>query len=247
MKESEHIKTIIKLLGKIESRGYSNVFGDWVDLMIYALLRDDEKYLRTMGRYRNDAPTGKREADYFAEAFHELMMATKDIQHDAIGKVYEEFAMYSKSRQRALGQFFTPYNITDFMSQLIVSEDTNKEESVLDPASGSGRFLVSATKLAPNNFYAGQDMDPICTKMTALNLLFFNVNGVALNGDSLACKVEWGYQTYHTWMGGEIRELTREECNKYAEMAKTAFKNKDIEKPTTIESEQLALFGKGVS
>jgi len=243
----------------IEERGYSNVFGDWVDLMIYALTQQEENYIRTIGRYRNNSPIGNREADYFAEAFHLLMAATQEIQHDAIGKVYEEFAMHSKSRQQALGQFFTPQHICDLMTQLNLGDqpyDPQEEGAVLDPACGSGRLMVSMIIERPNNHYTGIDLDPICTKMTALNLLFFNVNGYALNGDSLKCTVEWGFETRRTFLGGMMREMTPEQCAQAQRNIVDSWEarknnaNQPTETPETgvpriIETEQLTLFEMG--
>lgn len=254
MKTSEYIKQIIRNLEMIEERGYSNVFGDWVDLMIYALTKQEDEYMRTMGRYRNNSPVGKREADYFAEAFGQLMMATQDIQHDAIGIVYEEFAASSKSHQQALGQFFTPSNICTMMGKMLRADDPDKEEAVLDPACGSGRLLVSMMIERPNNHYTGIDLDPICTKMTALNMLFFNVNGYALNGDSIKCTVEWGFETRHSFLGGMIREITREQAEEIEQKIVDTWearKNEtnqpadahDTDVPRIIETEQLTLFG----
>jgi len=59
---------------------------------------------------------------------------------DALGRGYE-FLMYKLGQQGTYGQFFTPRNIVSFMVKLI---DPNPGEAILDPAAGTGGFLVKA-------------------------------------------------------------------------------------------------------
>jgi type I restriction-modification system DNA methylase subunit len=93
-------------------------------------------------------------------------------------------------------------------------EDREDPYTVLDPASGSGRLLVSAAKQIPDGvdavFY-GQDKDSTCAKMTALNLCFFNMDGYAILGDSLLQQRRRVWQTTGSFIGGSIRELGDDE------------------------------------
>jgi len=57
---------------------------------------------------------------------------------DALGRGYE-FLMYKLGQQGSYGQYFTPRNIISFMVRVI---DPNPEEIILDPAAGTGGFLV---------------------------------------------------------------------------------------------------------
>lgn len=202
----EEAKPITKLFEKLLGRGYShyNIFNDWLDLIIYALQGKDKEYLEIVHRYRNDKAKGEREIDIFSEMFAELMMATKKTQHDILGKVYE--AYYAS---KGLGQYFTPINICDMMAKMIGDEKT---ETFYEPCSGSGRFLISYIKISPKTKYYAKDIDPICTKMTALNMVFFNADCVIMNGDALLGTVRFGYITQGSPFGGSIRELTPEEC-----------------------------------
>jgi len=59
---------------------------------------------------------------------------------DALGRGYE-FLMYELGQQGNYGQFFTPRNIVSFMLRIV---DPNPGEVILDPAAGTGGFLVKA-------------------------------------------------------------------------------------------------------
>lgn len=68
-------KEVTKFLEKITSRGHNHyqVFDDWLELMLTALMAEEKDYMAVMGRYANDWEYGNREADHFKEAFHQLM------------------------------------------------------------------------------------------------------------------------------------------------------------------------------
>ena len=197
--------------------GYSRhqVYDDWLDLMTYALQRDDESYLEVLDRYDNDREKGEREADHFSYAFGLLQEGMSEVNHDLLGVVYEEMGQSSD----AFGQHFTPHNLCDAKAEMLLG-DTDPEEDreepyrVQDPASGSGRLLVSAAKKLPDSvdteFY-GVDKDSTCAKMTALNLTFFNMDGYAVQGDSLTMDYHRVWQTRGSALGGEIRELEDDE------------------------------------
>jgi type I restriction-modification system DNA methylase subunit len=59
-------------------------------------------------------------------------------------------------------------------------------------------MLVEANKTMSEEdrqgaFLVGQDIDGTCVKMCALNMLFLNMNGYAIQGDSLALKNNYGF------------------------------------------------------
>ena len=70
-----------------------------------------------------------------------LPMMNHDTTIDALGEFYHEFIKYSGGDGNGLGIVLTPEHITDFMVELA---NVNKYSKVLDPACGSGSFLVSA-------------------------------------------------------------------------------------------------------
>ncbi|RJQ67317.1 MAG: hypothetical protein C4519_24280 [Desulfobacteraceae bacterium] len=206
---NQKIKEIINYLTKITCRGYSNhdVFEDWLDLMIYALMRNDEKYLKVVGRYKNEGEIGRREIDHFACAFGALMQGMATENEELLGLIYQEWNIQNKY----VGQYFTPPQIAKLMAQI-----TNPKGRILDPTCGSGIMLVESAKAmsykdCSEAVFVGQDLDPTCVKMCALNMTFFNLNGYVVQGNTLAVEVNWGYRTIRSVYGGAIRDLTDDE------------------------------------
>jgi len=100
-----------------------------------------------------------------------------------------------------------------------MAEITEPSGRVLDPACGAGILLVEPNKAMSeenrlNAFFVGQDLDGTCVKMCALNMLFFNMNGYAIQGDTLAMKYNYGYKTTRSFFGGSIRPMTEEELER---------------------------------
>lgn len=100
---------------------------------------------------------------------------------DALGTYYEAFASNWKKSQ--LGQFFTPEPICDLISHLMVPE--GDFHTIGEPSCGSGRNILSAHCQSPRNFYHAQDIDPMCAKMCALNMLHHGCQGVVFCMDTL--------------------------------------------------------------
>jgi len=200
------MKGILEALESILRHGYNSydILNDWLDLMLYALQGDDPHYLEIVRKYKNDRPKGEREIDYFCKAFALLQLEMQKTNDDVLGQIYMEWNMSNKYR----GQFFTPKHVASMMATML-----NPKGRVLDPCCGSGVMLVEAIKVMDNvtindsSFY-GQDIDITCVKMCALNLLFFNVNGYVIWGDSLLLECKKVYETRRSFLGGSIRELT---------------------------------------
>lgn len=245
------MKDILKCLEAILHRGYSSftIFNDWLDLMLYALQRDDPPYLEIVRKYKNNQEQGKREIDYFSKAFALLMLEIQKTNDDILGQVYMEWNMSNKYR----GQFFTPKHVASMMAKCL-----NPKGRIIDPCCGSGVMLVEAIKTMDNetlnnSLICGQDIDITCVKMCALNLLFFNVNGYVVWGDSLLMECNKVYQTKRSYLGGSIRELTGEAFESFkrsytASLEKTLehlpMKNltqEELQK-LTAEGEQLSFF-----
>lgn len=204
---------VLEPLETISGRGFSryDVFRDWVGLMLAALQDDDEQYLDVLEDYDRgrDRDRGERNADLFAAAFGELQAAMQEHNQDVLGDAYEAFGMQSD----AFGQHFTPHNISAMMAELqtSVEDDVEPPVSIADPACGSGRLLIYAARRQDvETFCFGQDKDPLCAKMAALNCCFFNMNAAVVVGDTLTLEKRRAWQTRSTAIGGEIREVDPE-------------------------------------
>ncbi|RPI19217.1 MAG: hypothetical protein EHM58_02550 [Ignavibacteriae bacterium] len=197
---------ILKCLEAILHKGYNSeaIFIDWLDLILYTMQRDDAHYLEIVRRYGNEGKTGEREIDFFAKAFTELLKIMHETNDDILGEVYMQWNMANKFR----GQYFTPKQVADFMAKAISPQGGK----ILDPACGSGIMLISCIKSMANDqldesVFVGQDIDLTCVKMCALNLLFFNVNGFVVWGDTLKFECKKVYKTKRSIYGGVIHEM----------------------------------------
>jgi hypothetical protein len=98
------MKEILKELEAILHRGYSSydVFNDWIDLMLYALMRDDQNYLKIVHRYKNTEKQGNREIDYFCNAFGLLLKSMEQSNEELLGELYMEWNMSNKYKGSSL-------------------------------------------------------------------------------------------------------------------------------------------------
>lgn len=223
MLHQKHIQEVSKTLECIMSKGYSNydIMHDFIGLMFYAFQRDDENYLKIMGRYRNEGKMGSREADYFAKALGQLLIAMKETDDEYIGEL---FMTYASSQYR--GQFFTPAHVCQMMAKLTGGVDsfpTTGKVYVGDPCCGAGAMLLSFGKellmeQASRVVFVAQDIDFYCCQMTALNLMFYNYNAIIIHGDSLALKVRSAWRTKRSLLyGGSIEVMDVDEAKSFIE------------------------------
>lgn len=120
-------------------------------------------------------------------------------KEDIIGALYENY-MHTKIKNNQNGQFFTPYNLVNYMVTLLnLKDDPNLlSKKFIDISCGSGIFLTNAVKnfirLAQqhkvsdsiildavlNNFY-GLDKDPISCLISKINLFILCINEIDSN------------------------------------------------------------------
>ena len=128
----------------------------------------------------------------------------RKIDRDILGPVYEKHL--TRETRRSLGQFYTPEPIIrHILHQIPLNENT----TVLDPACGSGGFLLGCYDLVKtnmlkaqwqedeaheflvNNVLHGIDIDSFAVQLTQMNLFFKNLNRPVdianiVEGDSIA-------------------------------------------------------------
>lgn len=203
------------------------IYDDWLDLMLYSLQREDENYLETLDGYK------EKDEHHFSDAFAELQNAMSETDGDILGIVYEELGQSSDH----FGQHFTPHSLSDAKAEMMLGEEHGSSDSytVMDPAAGSGRLLMAASKVNSNGVFYGIDKDSTCAKMTALNLTFFNLDGYAIHGDSLKMDYHRIWETSQTVLGGEVRELDEEEWSSPYREAQ----EEESEASVATESEQV--------
>ena len=100
----------------------------------------------------------------------------KNISSDILGKIYESHI--SREERKALGQFYTPRWIIDF---IINKMPINHKKTILDPACGSGGFLISVyDKLKKDYEKDGYDKKDIHNLILKKNIFGFDINPFAV-------------------------------------------------------------------
>ena len=127
------------------------------------------------------------------EIILQFITAMTDLQPEGFGDPLGEFYMMHISNGR-LGQYFTPENVTDMMAQMNIGSESKAGQTVLDPACGSGRTLLSAAKINRFLYFYGADVDAICCKMALYNMLLNSLTGEIAHMNSLSNEFFRGYR-----------------------------------------------------
>lgn len=198
--------------------GYNphKAFTDWIGLMFHAYMQDDPAYLKIMREYRNEAPKGQREADHFAMAHAYLLEHMKLTGKEVLSDLYMEYAPNGN-----IGQFFTPYHVADVMCKITCNAyPQDRNFTIYDPTCGAGVMFIAAAKnmtFEDNGraIFIGHDLDINCVRMCALNLMFFNLNGIIIHGNTLTMEVKDSWQTTRTLFGGNLKHVDPESVKKW--------------------------------
>lgn len=174
----------------------ADVYRDWVDYMVACLLFQGDKELgqKMEAKYRDDYPKLNELAAAWLDVVDKNVSDCPGGWFDGLGVVYEYLA--STSKKQWLGQFFTPQPVCDLMTGLAgPGKEGERGKTVNDPAVGSGRMLLSYNSYHPGNYMYGEDLDPICAKMCALNLTMHGCQGQVVCMDSISFNdYRFGYQ-----------------------------------------------------
>lgn len=193
------------------SRGVA--FEDWLTAMVCALAAEtkEAEYLAMVERHKAGKP-GRRGIDAMGEMFGELVAAMDTTDADIIGDLFVGAISYGEA-----GQYFTPESLTRLMAQMTVDPDARPENGqsiyVNDPCCGTGRMLLEAATINPHVELVGQDVDPRCARMTALNLGLRGRYGWVVCGNSLTGDASFAYRVgsfFHESPNGLRRGVIRD-------------------------------------
>jgi len=116
----------------------------------------------------------------YSLAYVVKMLADVNIlkSNDLFGKAFLKYL--SSSQRNSRGQFFTPDEVVNFCINFLKPK---KNDKILDPACGSGSFLISAAKYISNknssnlnlNNIFGFEISPTAAKITKLNMILANI------------------------------------------------------------------------
>lgn len=154
-------------------RNRADVFRDLLDVCLYYLSAGmlAEDYARVEKQYN------EQNMSLFLEMLNVIADNSEGFE-DALGDIFMDFVSHGHN-----GQFFTPMNITDMMAMINGCEKLTPEQTVCDPACGSGRTLLSAAKICAEKNEGkrpkcyGSDIDITCVKMAVINMLMNSIPG----------------------------------------------------------------------
>jgi hypothetical protein len=193
------------------SRGVA--FEDWLTAMVCALAAEtkEAEYLAMIERHKA-GKAGKRGCDLMGQMFGELVAAMDKTDADIIGDLFVGAISYGEA-----GQYFTPESLTKLMAQMTVDPDARPESGrpiyVNDPCCGTGRMLLEASTINPQVELVGQDVDPRCARMTAINLGLRGRYGWVVCGNSLTGDTSFAYRVgsfFHETPNGPRRGVIRD-------------------------------------
>lgn len=152
----------------------------------------EEKYHAILSSYREE------EREIFPQMLHLVVLAlSDDPEQDFLGSLYHHLGLHQQQK----GQFFTPYHICEFMSELQFTgnEETEIFEgkgyiSVNDPACGAGAMLIAFANVARKQginyqkhvLFVAQDIDRTAAMMCYIQMSLLGCPAIVVIGDSLA-------------------------------------------------------------
>jgi len=159
----------------------------------------EDEYLAVVAKGYGDGRKGKRGIDSIGKAFGTLVAMMEETRKDVLGDLFQGGVTYGEA-----GQFLTPETICELVAGMSI-DDSQTDETVMDPCCGSGRMLLAYANHKRSAELVGQDVDLRCVKMTTLNLALRNHYGYVLWGNSLTSEVKLAYRTGMNIYGGVVR------------------------------------------
>jgi hypothetical protein len=204
---TEPAKEFIKLLESLSySRGRHEVFSDWTILASSSLYNAFYKDPTVEAEYMDIAKHYK--PDEMTTMAKMLAVTTEALDgelHDFMGEVYAG-ALLTNDR---MGQFFTPDCISRFMAQATFADvqPSDRIVTVCEPACGAGGMLLAVCSVLRgkdinyqrNVYIEATDIDPLCFRMTFIQLALVGASAHVVLGNTLAQTEtrRWATPMYH--------------------------------------------------
>jgi len=125
---------------------------------------------------------------------------------DFLGDIY----MFGDFKNKSTGQFFTPYHIAEFMSEITIYESFIEEHlkeksyiTICDSCCGSGVFFIGAYQTIMKMGYNpqqvmhidGTDIDKVCCQMAYIQTSLLGLSGIIHNGNTISLEMWEHYKT----------------------------------------------------
>lgn len=109
---------------------------------------------------------------------------------DLLGDAYEYLMRhFATDSGKSKGQFYTPAEVSRIVTKVVgITKDTSQDDTVYDPACGSGSLLLKASDEAPRGLSIfGQEMDNATSALARMNMILHdNVDAKVWQDNTLA-------------------------------------------------------------
>lgn len=193
----------------------------------------EKQYLSVVSCYQ------KEEIKIFTKMFGNLIMMfeKKGKIEDILGDIFTREGL-GNSR---LGQFFTPFHISDFMANIVIGEKENLEQiiekkgyvSLSEPTCGAGGMILAVAKVLKEKginyqqklFVHAVDISELCVYMTYIQLSLYGIPAIVCCGDSITMNINFHLETpmyfFNSWrFENDFIESDNEENLKYEQQEK---------------------------
>lgn len=198
IKKTDIVKMLVQMSGRYN---YHVIFQDWVEAMAISiqnsccLIHDriweerEQAYKNIMNKYTPE------ERQQFPIMFTCLADAFEDEEiTDVLGEIY----MSQKSGSSRLGQFFTPFHLSELCARMLVQQQLKEWDGetcieVNEPSTGAGEMLLAVIKVLKEKgidyqrkvYITAQDLDWNGVYMTYVQLSLLGANATVVQGDTL--------------------------------------------------------------
>lgn len=222
------------------------VFNDFLSITLCAFAHNpstgmsyyEEDYLAVIAKYKH-SPLHKEFPRLLAQLIIEMEQRHDTSGgNDVLGEFYEQ-NIYRKGA----AQYFTPPPICELMARSMGGRAENTSLKILDPACGSGRMLMSASRIMgkDNRFY-GIDIDQTCVQMTTLNLFLNGLFDSEVMCSNALNPNDFNISYHISLLPFGIFRITDKESSRLWKMVQNSFKSKTNEHATidkrVIQSDQ---------
>ena len=197
---TNYVNEFLKCLESIDytKRKY-DIFQDFLTVSAISLtnviLKDknlEKQYFEVIKKYQNP--------EKLSELLSITVMALEKSPQDFLGTVY----MNGDFGNKKSGQFFTPYHISQFMSEIVFDKNTVKQViseqgfiKVSEPCCGAGGMILAFAETMLKNginpqqymIFQGIDIDINCCRMSFIQTSLMGLVGEILHGDTISLRI----------------------------------------------------------
>lgn len=205
---TDYKKEFIKCLKSVDySRSDWDIFNDFLEMASISIANVFLKSPDYEKEYMQIADRHKKNIDKFPELLAILANALeKNPWQDFLGTVYQDI----NANNKHLGQFFTPFHVSDMMAQCTLDADTLKKQieeqsyfTLSEPCSGAGGMIIACAKAVQElgfnpqeaMYFEAIDLDKKCFAMTYLQTSLLGLAGEVYWGNTISYQMFRKYPT----------------------------------------------------